>query len=371
MSEREEDFATMFEASVKARRFEQGQTIEGTIVAFGPEVAFVSIGGKSEAQIDLAELKDDDGDVEVSVGDRIQAVVVSTSGGITLSRKGVRNAATQRELENAFRAELAVEGKVDERDQGRLRGARRARACLLSALADRHRPHRRPRGPRRQDLHLPHHRVQGRRQVDRRLAAETARRGTAGERGRRAQVDRAWGRAARPGGVGARLRRLRRPGRRHPGPAARLRNELVARHHAGRDRHRRRSDHRQGAARRRGDRQDFTRAEAAAGRSVEHRGGGLRGGPGAERPRDAGGGVRRVRRTGAWHRRAGPRLDLSAHRPARWLGQDSPGRHHRSVRDPQRRPGAEAHRRRAGRRGLVPGGWRRGAAGYPRGRAAS
>src|SRR5436190_13181226 len=108
----------MFEASVKARRFEQGQTIEGTIVAFGPEVAFVSVGGKSEAQIDLAELKDDDGDIEVSIGDRIQAVVVSTSGGIMLSRKGVRNAATQRELENAFQAGLAVEGKVESAIKG-------------------------------------------------------------------------------------------------------------------------------------------------------------------------------------------------------------------------------------------------------------
>src|SRR5262245_58391389 len=112
MADQEEDFATLFEASVKARRFEQGQTIEGTIVAFGPEVAFVSVGGKSEAQIDLAELTDDEGDVEVSIGDRIQAVVVSTRDGIKLSRKGVRNAATQRELESAFQAGLPVEGKV-------------------------------------------------------------------------------------------------------------------------------------------------------------------------------------------------------------------------------------------------------------------
>ena len=59
VSEQEEDFATMFEASVvKARRVEQGQTIEGTIVALGSEVALVSIGGKSEAQIDVAELKE-------------------------------------------------------------------------------------------------------------------------------------------------------------------------------------------------------------------------------------------------------------------------------------------------------------------------
>jgi small subunit ribosomal protein S1 len=136
VTEQDEDFATMFEASVKVRRFAQGQAIEGTIVAFGSEVAFVSVGGKSEAQIALAELKDDDGDIEVSIGDRIQAVVVSTSGGITLSRKGVRTAATQRELENAFRAELAVEGKVESAIKGgyEVRVARERAFCPLSQI---------------------------------------------------------------------------------------------------------------------------------------------------------------------------------------------------------------------------------------------
>ena len=114
MNEQEDDFAAMFEASVQARRVAQGQQIEGTIVAIGPEVALVSIGGKSEAQIDIAELKDEDGDIEVSVGDRIQAVVVSTGGGIMLSRRGIRNAATQRELENAREA-----GRLAPRDPER------------------------------------------------------------------------------------------------------------------------------------------------------------------------------------------------------------------------------------------------------------
>ena len=96
MSEQEEDFATMFEASVKAKQFRRGQTVEGTIVSIGPKVAFVNIGGKGEAEIDVAELKDHEGDIEMSVGDRINAMVVSTSGGVVLSRKGVRNTATQR-----------------------------------------------------------------------------------------------------------------------------------------------------------------------------------------------------------------------------------------------------------------------------------
>ena len=136
MSEQEEDFAAMFEASLKVRRFEQGQTIEGTIVAFGSEVAFVGVGGKSEAQIALAELKDDEGDIEVSIGDRIQAVVVSTSGGIVLSRKGVRNAATLRQVEDAFQAGLPLEGKVTQAVKGgyEVRIARERAFCPLSQI---------------------------------------------------------------------------------------------------------------------------------------------------------------------------------------------------------------------------------------------
>jgi small subunit ribosomal protein S1 len=136
VSEHEEDFAAMFEASVKARRVERGQTIQGTIVAIGADVALVSVGGKSEAQIDLAELKDADGKLEASVGDRIQAKVVATSGGIVLSRKGVRNAATQRELEDAFRSGVAVEGKVDKVVKGgyEVRLARERAFCPLSQI---------------------------------------------------------------------------------------------------------------------------------------------------------------------------------------------------------------------------------------------
>jgi small subunit ribosomal protein S1 len=136
VSEQEEDFAAMFEASEKARQFKRGQTIEGRIVSIGAKVAFVDIGGKGEAEIDVAELKDADGDIDVNVGDRIAAMVVSTSGGITLSRKGVRNAATQRELEDAYRAGLAVEGKVVQEVKGgyEVRVARERAFCPLSQI---------------------------------------------------------------------------------------------------------------------------------------------------------------------------------------------------------------------------------------------
>jgi small subunit ribosomal protein S1 len=115
VSEPDEDFASMFEASRQAKHVDRGQTIEGTIVAIGAEVAFVNIGGKGEAVIEIAELKNDEGVLNVAVGDRIQAVVMSTEGGLTLSRRLARGAATNKHLEDAFRARLPVEGKI-ERD---------------------------------------------------------------------------------------------------------------------------------------------------------------------------------------------------------------------------------------------------------------
>ncbi len=136
MSEPDEDFAAMFAASTQAKQFERGQTVEGTIVAIGPKVAFVSVGGKGEAEIDVSELKDADGDIEVQVGDRIQARVVSTSGGLVLSRKGVRSATTQRELEDAFESGLAVEGRVERVVKGgyEVRIARERAFCPLSQI---------------------------------------------------------------------------------------------------------------------------------------------------------------------------------------------------------------------------------------------
>ena len=136
MSDPEEDFAAMFEASQQAKRIAKGQTIEGTIVAIGPEVAFVDVGGKGEAVIEIDELKDDDGHLEVAVGDRILAMVVSTAGGLTLSRRLARGAATDRQLEDAFQTGLPVEGKVERAVKGgyEVRIARHRAFCPISQI---------------------------------------------------------------------------------------------------------------------------------------------------------------------------------------------------------------------------------------------
>src|SRR5688572_18393682 len=126
----------MFEASEQARRIEKGRTIEGTVVAIGEESALVDVGGKSEAEIDIDELKDEDGDLDVAVGDRIQAVVVSTAGGLKLSRRLALGAVTARQLEDAFAAGLPVEGKVERAVKGgyEVRIARQRAFCPVSQI---------------------------------------------------------------------------------------------------------------------------------------------------------------------------------------------------------------------------------------------
>ena len=132
----EEDFAAMFEASQRARRVAKGQIIEGTIVAIGAEAALVDVGGKSEAAIDVDELKDADGNLEVKIGDRVQAMVVSTAGELKLSRRLALGAATARQLEDAFHSGLPVEGKVERAVKGgfEVRISRQRAFCPISQI---------------------------------------------------------------------------------------------------------------------------------------------------------------------------------------------------------------------------------------------
>jgi small subunit ribosomal protein S1 len=132
----EEDFASMFEASLEARQLEKGELVEGKIVAIGPEVALIDVGGKGEAVMDVAELKNSEGEIEVAVGDPLQAMVVSTTGGVRLSRRLAGAAASDRQFEDAFHSGLPVEGRVERQVKGgyEVRLGRHRAFCPLSQI---------------------------------------------------------------------------------------------------------------------------------------------------------------------------------------------------------------------------------------------
>ncbi len=111
----DESFADLFAASgasrVGLRTFEVGQKVSGRIVQITGERAFLDLGGKGEGMIELGELKDKNGDLLVAVGEVIDAFVLSTGGGITLTKALTKGA--QREfLQEACQAGIPVEGSV-------------------------------------------------------------------------------------------------------------------------------------------------------------------------------------------------------------------------------------------------------------------
>lgn len=113
-----EDFARMLEESFQAKSFHEGDEVTGKLVAFGSDVAFVDVGGKGEATIDIEELREPDGSLPVEVGDTVKAIVVSTAGGLKLSHRLARHAATREALRDAFESGLPVEGRVEASIKG-------------------------------------------------------------------------------------------------------------------------------------------------------------------------------------------------------------------------------------------------------------
>jgi len=107
-----------FEAAVAAagttfnKKYQEGDLVSGTIAKITPDVVLVSLGGKSEALMDLHEL---DGE---KAGDLIEAVVVKAGPEVRLSRKLAAGKRTQAELRAAYQARIPVAGKVVSRNKG-------------------------------------------------------------------------------------------------------------------------------------------------------------------------------------------------------------------------------------------------------------
>lgn len=115
-----QSFAEMFEVSAKSeggmpRRLQPkiGDKVKAKIFQLGADTAFLTLGGKSEAMIDLGELKDEEGILRLGVGDEVEAHVVETGArGIILSRKLSKGAASMSMLAEARNSGMPVEGLV-------------------------------------------------------------------------------------------------------------------------------------------------------------------------------------------------------------------------------------------------------------------
>ncbi len=117
MEEGEQSFSELFESSIK--ELNVGDVVEGTIVQINPDTVVVDVGYKSEGIIPLSELADENGEVNVEVGGKLDVLFErreNENGLIGLSKEK----ADRQKIWNALEEDAVVEGRIVNRIKGGL-----------------------------------------------------------------------------------------------------------------------------------------------------------------------------------------------------------------------------------------------------------
>ena len=115
-----ESFAELFEAS-QALDVERGAVISGTVVAIDSDWITVDTGLKSEGIVARSEFLNEQGELEVAVGDQVQVVVDAVDNGMgqtLLSREKAKRAETWNVLEKLYENNEIVTGLISGKVKG-------------------------------------------------------------------------------------------------------------------------------------------------------------------------------------------------------------------------------------------------------------
>jgi small subunit ribosomal protein S1 len=116
-----ESFAELFEASLASSQIKPGTILTGSVIEVSPEVVIVSAGLKSEAVIPTSQFLDENGDIEVEVGDEVEVALDAVEDGFgetRLSRERAKRARTWTRLEDAFEKSEIITGVINGRVKG-------------------------------------------------------------------------------------------------------------------------------------------------------------------------------------------------------------------------------------------------------------
>ena len=125
-----ESFAELFEASLRSEKRavakrdpDVGELVQGEIVQIGNEYAFLDIGGKSEAMISLDELRGEDGELTVHIGDTLEGHVIGSvgkDGGLLISGRIQKGTGLSDQIRQAYSQGTPVQGLVTGVNKGGL-----------------------------------------------------------------------------------------------------------------------------------------------------------------------------------------------------------------------------------------------------------
>jgi len=116
-----ENFAQLFEESLKTIETRPGSIVKGTIVAIHKDVVLVDAGLKSEAAIPVEQFKNLAGEIEVNVGDIIDVALDAVEDGFgetLLSREKAKRHESWVRLEKACEDKVTVIGVITGKVKG-------------------------------------------------------------------------------------------------------------------------------------------------------------------------------------------------------------------------------------------------------------
>jgi small subunit ribosomal protein S1 len=119
-----ESFAALFEESLKRAEMRSGEVITAEVVRIEHSHVVVNAGLKSEAYVPLAEFKNDQGELEVQVGDFVSVAIDSVENGFgdtLLSRDKAKRLASWMALEKALESGEFVTGTTSSKVKGGLK----------------------------------------------------------------------------------------------------------------------------------------------------------------------------------------------------------------------------------------------------------
>jgi small subunit ribosomal protein S1 len=135
-----ESFAALFEESLSRQDMRSGEVISAEVVRLDHNFVIVNAGLKSEAFIPIDEFKNDNGELEVNIGDFVSVAIESLENGFgdtILSRDKAKRLASWLALEKAMESGELVTGTVSGKVKGGLTVLTNGiRAFLPGSLVD-------------------------------------------------------------------------------------------------------------------------------------------------------------------------------------------------------------------------------------------
>ncbi len=116
-----ESFAELFEQTISQQSLRPGDIVKAKVVAILDNAVLVNAGLKTESVIPIEQFKNENGELEVAVGDEVDVAIEAVEDGwgeTRLSREKAKRAETWNFLEKAFENNETVTGKIVDKVKG-------------------------------------------------------------------------------------------------------------------------------------------------------------------------------------------------------------------------------------------------------------